>query len=168
MIKTFTVRLLLLFTILYSLPVTASDDPILEGKSPEFVKYYNLGLRYVRFVDQVSSLDEADIKDQISILFAERISKIENGGELLSADYPSQQALLMQLMNAKTSFGKWKLREKSFRFIPSAEIRTTVVYFVGGSENGLSFNTSATLVFDIDDRITEISEAFAPFVGPSL
>ncbi|MBY0461889.1 MAG: hypothetical protein K2Q34_01750 [Alphaproteobacteria bacterium] len=136
-------------------------------KSPEFIKYYGLGLRYVKFVDAVSSLEEDAIRGQISTLFAEKISKVENGNELLSTAYPSQEALLRQLMGAKESFGKWKLREKSFRFAPSPETRMTVVYFIGDSETGHSFNTSAFLTFDIEDKITKISEAFAPLSGPS-
>lgn len=165
MIKTFTATCFLLLTFLYSPSAIASDLTALEGKSPEFIKYHKLGLRYVQFVDAVSSLDEGSIREQISILFAGRFSKVENGKELLSADYPSQEALLRQLMEAKESFGKWKLREKSFRFVPSPETKMTVVYFVGDSMAGHSFNTSAFLTFDIEDKITEISEAFAPFAG---
>lgn len=134
----------------------------LPDKSPEFLKYYNLGLEYLRFMDSVSSLDEASLKSRIHQLFADQFPKISNEADLLARGISNKEALFQQFMEARKTFGKWKFRKESFRIIPAPELSTTTVHFIFDTADGRSFNTIAILGFDSEGKILHIIETFAP------
>ncbi len=174
MIKIFTATCFLLLTVI-NLTCTAADDEVISGhiggsvpssiKTPGFIRYHKLGLRYLEFMNDVSTLNEEDIRSGISTLFADEFLKICNTKDLLSKDCSAPEALLRQFMDVRRTLGTWKFREESFICMPSPEVRTTIVHFIFDTfdiNGGRSFNTMAFLEFDADEKISKITETFAP------
>lgn len=117
-----------------------------------------LTLAYIQFMSNLGDLSHLQMCiNQLPELFAESVTKVENGRVIASG----QPALLAQLENARNYALPWKI--EVLDVICDDQNRASAVRFTWNSEKIGLFITTAILKFDRNNKIIEINEVYNKF-----
>ena len=102
-------------------------------------------------------LTEQEFVQQLPMLFAQSITKVENGKIIVTG----QAALLDQLKNARDYAFPWKI--EVLDVVNDDQNRKSMVRFTWNSEKVGMHITAAILKFDENSKIVEINEVYNKF-----
>ena len=115
-------------------------------------------LDYINFMSNVGALlTEQEFVQQLPMLFAQSITKVENGKIIVTG----QAALLDQLKNARDYAFPWKI--EVLDVVNDDQNRKSMVRFTWNSEKVGMHITAAILKFDENSKIVEINEVYNKF-----